>query len=177
MLNFWAYSKHDVIARSRDFSYTSSCQPYVVYFPSSFYRNRRFNSWDIRPETGVLNRYWKIGKCDLIDFDCIDQSVEIDDTIVSFIDLYWKIHLFTKRWKTAKLYYWQLSCNWESKDRNIYRCIVYQTFITFKWIFKKSSYLLFKTRFKLFFWLILVMFVGAQIFRIFISHPFKITLV
>ena len=52
---------------------------------------------------GVGNR--KIGKSDLIDvFDCIDQSVEIDDTLVSFIDLsrfyrfhrfiYRKIHLF-----------------------------------------------------------------------------------
>jgi len=29
----------------------------------------------------------KIGKTDLIDIDCIDQSVEIDDTLVSFIDL------------------------------------------------------------------------------------------
>ena len=28
----------------------------------------------------------KIGKSDLIDIDCIDQSVEIDDTLVSFID-------------------------------------------------------------------------------------------
>ena len=47
----------------------------------------------------------KIGKSDLIDIDCIDQSVEIDDTLVSFInlliliftdfiDLYWKIYLF-----------------------------------------------------------------------------------
>ena len=27
----------------------------------------------------------KIGKSDLIDIDCIDQSVEIDDTLVSFI--------------------------------------------------------------------------------------------
>ena len=26
-------------------------------------------------------------KPDLIDIDCIDQSVEIDDTLVSFIDL------------------------------------------------------------------------------------------
>ena len=26
-------------------------------------------------------------KSDLIDIDCIDQSVEIDDTLVSFIDL------------------------------------------------------------------------------------------
>ena len=30
----------------------------------------------------------KIGKSDLIDIDCIDQSVEIDDTLGSFIDLY-----------------------------------------------------------------------------------------
>ena len=29
----------------------------------------------------------EIGKSDLIDIDCIDQSVEIDDTLVSFIDL------------------------------------------------------------------------------------------
>ena len=28
----------------------------------------------------------KIGKSDLIDIDCIDQSVEIDDTLVSFIN-------------------------------------------------------------------------------------------
>ena len=35
---------------------------------------------------GVVNRL-KIGKSDLIDIDYIDQSVEIDDTLVSFIDL------------------------------------------------------------------------------------------
>ena len=29
----------------------------------------------------------EIGKSDFIDIDCIDQSVEIDDTLVSFIDL------------------------------------------------------------------------------------------
>ena len=29
----------------------------------------------------------KIGKSDLIDIDCIDQSVQIDDTLVSFIHL------------------------------------------------------------------------------------------
>ena len=31
----------------------------------------------------------KIGKSDLIDIDSIDQSVEIDDTVSSFIDLSW----------------------------------------------------------------------------------------
>ena len=30
----------------------------------------------------------------MIDIDCIDQSVEIDDTLVSFIDLSRKINLF-----------------------------------------------------------------------------------
>ena len=34
-----------------------------------------------------IDRSIKIGKSDLIDIDCIDQSVEIDDTLVSFIDL------------------------------------------------------------------------------------------
>ena len=29
----------------------------------------------------------KIGKSDLIDIDCIDQSVEVDHTLVLFIDL------------------------------------------------------------------------------------------
>ena len=47
-LNFWADSKHNVIVRSRDFSYTSSCQHCIVYFLWNFYRNRRFNFWDIR---------------------------------------------------------------------------------------------------------------------------------
>ena len=52
----------------------------------------------------------KIGKTDLIDIDCIDQSVEIDDTLVSFIliftdfiDLYRSLmisfHLFIEKWK------------------------------------------------------------------------------
>ena len=34
-----------------------------------------------------IDKSIKIGKSDLIDIDCIDQSVEIDDTLVSFIDL------------------------------------------------------------------------------------------
>ena len=29
-----------------------------------------------------------MGKSDLINTDCIDQSVEIDDTLVSFINFY-----------------------------------------------------------------------------------------
>ena len=34
-----------------------------------------------------IDKSIKIGKSDLIDVDCIDQLVEIDDTLVSFIDL------------------------------------------------------------------------------------------
>ena len=38
----------------------------------------------------------KIGNSDLIDIDYIDQSVEIDDTLVSFIDLsrFYRFHRF-----------------------------------------------------------------------------------
>ena len=35
----------------------------------------------------LIDKSIKIGKSDLIDIHCIDQSVEIDDTLVSFIDL------------------------------------------------------------------------------------------
>ena len=37
-----------------------------------------------------------MGKSDLIDVVCIDQSVEIDDTLVSFIDLsrFYRFHRF-----------------------------------------------------------------------------------
>ena len=34
-----------------------------------------------------INKSIKIGKSNLIDIDRINQSVEIDDTLVSFIDL------------------------------------------------------------------------------------------
>ena len=34
-----------------------------------------------------IDKSIEIGESDLIDIDCIDQSVEIDDTLVSFIDL------------------------------------------------------------------------------------------
>ena len=38
----------------------------------------------------------KIGKSDLIDIDCIDQSVEIDDTLILFFDLsrFYRFHRF-----------------------------------------------------------------------------------
>ena len=83
----------------------------------------------------------KIGKSDLIDIDCIDQSIEIDDTLVSFIDSsrFYRFHrfiwehasvlLFIQKWKLISCKQWiyrQLSCNWESKD---------QTIITLKKVF------------------------------------------
>ena len=34
-----------------------------------------------------IDKSIKIGKSDLIDIDCIDQLVEIDDTLVLLIDL------------------------------------------------------------------------------------------
>ena len=33
-----------------------------------------------------MDKSIKIGKFDLIDIDCIDQSVEIDDTLICFLD-------------------------------------------------------------------------------------------
>ena len=36
-----------------------------------------------------IDKSIEIGKSDLIDIDCIDHSVEIDVTLVSFIDLSW----------------------------------------------------------------------------------------
>ena len=34
-----------------------------------------------------MDKSIRIGESDLIDIDCIDQSVEIDNTLVWFIDL------------------------------------------------------------------------------------------
>ena len=43
-----------------------------------------------------IDKSIKIGKSDLIDTDCIDQSVEVDDTLASFIDLsrFYRFHRF-----------------------------------------------------------------------------------
>ena len=73
-----------------------------------------------------IDKSIKIGKSDLIDIDCIDQSVEIDDSHVSFIDLsrfYWfhrfiledtSVLLFIQKWKLIshkQWICWQLSCS------------------------------------------------------------------
>ena len=48
----------------------------------------------------------KIGKSDLIDIDCIDQSVEIDDTFVSFINNldFYRFHRFISEDITVHLF-------------------------------------------------------------------------
>ena len=81
-----------------------------------------------------IDKSIKIGKSDLIDIDCADQSVEVDDTLASFIDLsrFYRFHrflsedtsvlLFIQKWKLISCKQWicwQLSCNWESKDQTI----------------------------------------------------------
>ena len=75
----------------------------------------------------LINKSIKIGKSDLIDYDCIDQSVEIDNTLLSFIALSWFLpisSIYIERYicssKNEKQYVcWQLSCNRESKDKTI----------------------------------------------------------
>ena len=42
-----------------------------------------------------IDKSIKIGKSDLIDIDCIDQSVEIDDTPFSFTDFMQTVNLLT----------------------------------------------------------------------------------
>ena len=78
-----------------------------------------------------LDKSIKIVKSDLIDIYCIEQSVEIDDTLVSesiyldftdSIDVYRKIHLFFCSSEDENCFHansCQLSCNWESKDQTI----------------------------------------------------------
>ena len=114
----------------------------------------------------------KIDKSDLIDIDCIDQSVEIDDTLVSFIDLFLvgftdfidlhrKIYLFICSSKNENWFHAgsKFVDNWVAIDSGRIKQLS-----LFKKIFLKIlKNLVFptKTRFKIFFW-----FVGAQFFTI-----------
>ena len=107
-----------------------------------------------------------IDECDLIDIDCTNQSVEIDDTLVSFIDLPWflpisstyiggyishqemKTFMQTVNFLTIEL---QLRVAWGSNNYHFLKNRL------------KKSYLFFKTRFKIFlWWLILARFVSTQ---------------
>ena len=70
----------------------------------------------------------KIGKSDLIDINCIDQSAETDDTFVSFINLFlfYRVYRFTRKYMICSLKNenWihansKFVANWESKDQTI----------------------------------------------------------
>ena len=54
---------------------------YILYQ----YTSRRSQSIKIGADL-TIDKLIKIGKFDLIDIDFIDQSVEIDDTLICFID-------------------------------------------------------------------------------------------
>ena len=106
------------------------------------------------------------------DTDCIDKSIEIDETLVPFIHLSrflpispiyiedTSIHqkLKTEFMQTGEYICWQLLtiCSWGSKD---------QTILTFKNYHLFKSFLFFQTGFKIIlWWLILARFAGAQLF-------------
>ena len=70
-----------------------------------------------------IDKSIKISKSDLIDIDCIDQSVEIDETLVSFIDLYRKIYLFIcssvhPKMKIDFMQAWDQAPQWGKKAKN-----------------------------------------------------------
>ena len=101
----------------------------------------------------------KIGKSDLIDIECIHQSVEIDDTLVSFIDLSWyipipSIYIGTyicssknENWLHASS---KFVDNWVAiESRRIKQLSLFNKIFLKK---PEKSYLVFKTRFKILFW-------------------------
>ena len=52
----------------------------------------------------TIDKSIKIGKSDLIHIDCIDQSVEIDDTLIGFIDLIWFLADFIDLYRKIYLF-------------------------------------------------------------------------
>ena len=54
----------------------------------------------------------KIGKSDLIDIDCVDKSVEIVDTLVSFIDLSWFLAIYIGRYISSSVHQKSKNENW-----------------------------------------------------------------
>ena len=87
-----------------------------------------------------------------------------------FFDLHRKIHLFIKIWKLnscKQLIFLTIKLQLKVEGSNNYHFLKKAL---------KKSYLFFKTRFKIFLWLlILARFVGAQFFTIEICYPFKLT--
>ena len=59
---------------------------FVLYCYTFVHYSRSSQSIKIGIDLSI-NKSMKIGKSDFIDIDCIDQSVEIDDTLISSIDL------------------------------------------------------------------------------------------
>ena len=125
----------------------------------------------------------KIGKSDLTDIDRIDQSVEIDDTLLSFIDLLdftdsidfiWRYicssvpshpKMKTDFMQTVNLLTMELQLKVEGSDNLL---------SLFKKKCSKKFYIFFKTRFKVsFWWPILARFVGAQFFHDLDLPPFQ----
>ena len=105
----------------------------------------------------------KIGKSDLVDIDCIDQSVEINDTLVPFFYFacFSRFHQFISE---------DISVHPKMKTNFIQTVNLLTTKLQLRvegsnnyHFLKKSgkSYFFFKTRFKIFFW-----FVGIQVFMI-----------
>ena len=107
-----------------------------------------------------------IDECDLIDIDCTNQSVEIDDTLVFFIDLSWFLlisstyiggYISHQEMKTS-----MQTVNFLTIELQFESCLrIKQLSFFFKSL--KKSYLFYKTRFKIFlWWLILTRFVDAH---------------
>ena len=108
-----------------------------------------------------IDKSIKIGTSDLIDIDCIDQSVEIDDTLGSFIDLsrLYRFHRFlledklfcssvhpkmkTYFMQTANLLTIELQLRVEGSN-NLLSLFLKRAFLI-------KPHLFFKTRFKVFF--------------------------
>ena len=106
-----------------------------------------------------IDKSIKLGKSDLIDIDYIDQSVEIDDTLDSFVDLYrfYRFHRFVSE-DASKNENWfhantEFVDNWVAIESRI------NNLLSLKKKKFKKPYLFFKTRFKVFLgWLILARF-------------------
>ena len=126
--------------------------------PSKSLKKSIFRFCEIYWEYARSSKSIKIGKSDLIDIDCIDQSVEIDDTLISFFDVFkfYRFHRFlseadicssvhpkmkTDFMQTVNLLTIELQVRVEGSNNLL---------SLFKKSFKKS-YLFFKTHFKVFF--------------------------
>ena len=119
----------------------------------------------------------------MTDIDRIDQLVEIDDTLFSFIDLsrfyrfhrfYLKIHLFFCSVSSKNENWFHVNSEFVDNGIAIESRRIRQFIITLLKKSSKKSYIFFKTRFKVsFWWPILARFVGAQFFHDLDLPPFQ----